>query len=152
MNKNMTTPFIMIIALVMSACNTSEQTSNDNSAAVASTETASPAAVEQNSYKNIDAKTFMEKMADSSTLVIDVRTPGEVQAGYIKGADLFIDINGADFDKKIAELDSTKTYLVYCRSGARSARASSIMVQKGFGSVYNLSGGIMNYPGDIETR
>lgn len=141
MNKHMTT-LLLLLALFFGACST-----DTNSASTDTTNTVS--SVQQNSYENIDAKTFMEKMKDSTIVVIDVRTPGEVKSGYIKGADLFIDINGSDFSSKINALDKSKTYLMYCRSGARSGRASSFMVQNGFSSVYNLNGGIMNYPGEI---
>lgn len=134
------TTLLLLTALMFGACN-SNTTNTQSTDAISS--------VQQNSYKNIDAKTFMEKMKDSTVVVIDVRTPGEVQSGYIKGADLFIDINGSDFSKKINALDKSKTYLMYCRSGGRSGRASSFMIQNGFSSVFNLNGGITNYPGEI---
>ncbi|MCG9880521.1 MAG: rhodanese-like domain-containing protein [Bacteroidia bacterium] len=39
--------------------------------------------------------------------------------------------------------------MVYCRSGARSSRAAEIMQANGFKKVYNLSGGIMGWNGEI---
>lgn len=100
--------------------------------------------------QNIDEAKFIEMSKDSNTVIIDVRTPGEVAEGYIPGATLFIDINGADFSTKIAALDTNKTYLVYCRSGARSSRAAEHMIDNGFKKVCNLNGGIMNWSGDIK--
>lgn len=97
----------------------------------------------------VDNKAVIEKLEDKSVVIIDVRTPGEVSQGYIKGADLFIDFNGSDFEKKINELDKNKTYYVYCRSGARSGNASSYMVKNGFKDVYNITGGIIKYSGEI---
>ena len=58
--------------------------------------------------------------------VIDVRTPEEFDAVHVDGAEL-IDVRGADFDTEIAALDPAKTYLVYCRSGNRSAQAVARM-------------------------
>ncbi|MBR9917885.1 rhodanese-like domain-containing protein [bacterium] len=98
---------------------------------------------------NINQTQFDSLKTQENVVVLDVRTPGEVQQGYIEGADLFIDINGSNFEQEIAALDTNKTYLVYCRSGARSSRAGNYMVEQGFNSVYNLSGGIMNYSGTI---
>ena len=59
-------------------------------------------------------------------VVIDVRTPEEFEAGHIDDAEL-IDIQGPDFDKQIAELDPEVDYVVYCRSGSRSAVAAERM-------------------------
>jgi rhodanese-related sulfurtransferase len=58
----------------------------------------------------------------------------------VAGATL-IDINSADFDAKIDQLDKSKTYLVYCRSGNRSSTAANIMIKKGFTDVKNVRSG-----------
>jgi rhodanese-related sulfurtransferase len=79
-----------------------------------------------------------------------VRTPGEVSEGYIDGATLFIDYNGSNFESKISKLDKSKSYVIYCRSGGRSARASELMASKGFKKLYNLEGGISNWTGTIK--
>jgi phage shock protein E len=88
-------------------------------------------------------------MTEKNTVVLDVRTKDEVSEGYIKGATLFIDVNGGDFDAQIKKLDKTKTYLVYCRSGKRSMMASTVLVENGFSKVYNLDGGISGYSGAV---
>ena len=62
--------------------------------------------------------------------VIDVRTPGEYAAGHLEGA-INIDIQAADFAAKIAALSKNETYIVYCRSGNRSATAAAQMTQLG---------------------
>jgi rhodanese-related sulfurtransferase len=100
--------------------------------------------------KNLSQQDLATKLQDESVVLIDVRTSTEVASGYIPEAEYFIDINGADFEQKIAELDTTKTYVIYCRSGARSGRAASYMSQNGFTEVYNLEGGILNYPGKLK--
>ena len=82
--------------------------------------------------QNLEQNKLEEKLKEDNVVLIDVRTPGEVASGYIPEADYFININASDFEQKIAELDTTKTYVMYCRSGARSGRAANFMVQKGF--------------------
>jgi rhodanese-related sulfurtransferase len=99
-------------------------------------------------FVNIDQKTFQTKMNEKDVVVIDVRTPGEIAESYINGADLFIDYNRSDFNKKINELDKSKKYIMYCRSGGRSSGAADYMVKNGFKEVYNLAGGISNYSGE----
>jgi phage shock protein E len=62
--------------------------------------------------------------------VIDVRTPDEYAAGHVDGARL-IDVQDPGFDAEIADLDRSTTYVVYCRSGNRSAAAAERMRASG---------------------
>ena len=83
-------------------------------------------------------------------IILDVRTEEEFESGYIKGA-LNLDIRGgADFIASVEELDKSKSYFVYCRSGARSGQACQLMGQMGFENVYNLEGGVLAWQGDLE--
>ena len=93
-------------------------------------------------FQNIDAETF-DKMrrADKNAVVLDVRTEKENKAGRIPGS-VLIDFNSPDFDKKVADLDKNKTYLVHCAAGVRSARACKKMETLGFKKLYNLEGGM----------
>ncbi len=126
----------MMSALLVTACGNNPTATNDG------TQQEAPA------VQDIKQAEAMPMLNDTNVIVIDVRTPGEVQAGYITGADLFIDING-DFQAGIANLDKSKTYLVYCKSGGRSGRAAKIMESAGFTSIYNLSGGISAWSGPV---
>lgn len=99
----------------------------------------------QSGFTNINESEMKVKMEEKDHLVIDVRTPQEVSNGFIKGTDFFFDINGSDFEKNIASLDKTKSYIVYCHSGARSSKAASYLTKNGFTVVYNLSGGISSW-------
>ena len=84
------------------------------------------------------------------SVILDVRTEEEFESGYIKGA-LNMDIRGgADFLASIESLDKSKSYFVYCRSGARSGQACQLMSQMGFSAVYNLHGGVLAWEGDLE--
>jgi rhodanese-related sulfurtransferase len=104
----------------------------------------------QNTVKDINQAEMQTLMKDSNVVVIDVRTPEEIAEGYIQGADKFINYNGSSFDAEIAMLDKSKSYVIYCRSGGRSAKASEQMMNSGFTQVYNLLGGISNWTGPIK--
>jgi phage shock protein E len=97
--------------------------------------------IDTGAVQAVDTEEFAA-VVDSGAAVIDVRTPEEFAAGHIEGA-VNIDVNGPDFDQRIAELDTSQTYAVYCRSGNRSAVATQLMAQQGFTSLYDLSGGIV---------
>ena len=71
--------------------------------------------------------------------VIDVRTPAEYAQSHVVGA-VNIDVEGADFADRIAELDATEPYMVYCRSGRRSALAADQMAQAGIEDIADAGG------------
>jgi phage shock protein E len=71
--------------------------------------------------------------------VIDVRTPEEFDEGHLDGAELF-DIQSPDFEERIAALDRHEPYVVYCRTGNRSAVAVELMEELGFTEVYDVGG------------
>lgn len=95
-------------------------------------------------WRNIDADTFRRIAGQEEVLILDVRTPAEHAERAIPGS-ILIDINRPDFAERVAELDTTKTVLVYCRTGRRSAAAADVLVRAGFREVLNLRGGIVSY-------
>jgi rhodanese-related sulfurtransferase len=99
-------------------------------------------------FKNISATELkaMRAAQPNEIVLIDVRTAAESNQRAIAGTAAFIDIMSSAFDSKIQALDRNKTYVIYCRSGNRSAQACHIMERKGFQKLYNLAGGISAYP------
>ena len=77
------------------------------------------------------------QMDPTGAVVIDVRTPGEFGSGHLDGA-VNIDVQAADFVSQIRSLDPAGRYLVYCRSGNRSAAAIDIMRSLGFTDLTDL--------------
>lgn len=93
---------------------------------------------------NMDVLEFSKKITESGVVILDVRTPGEFAEGYIEGAQM-IDFQGGSFETEIASLDKDVTYAVYCRSGNRSGQAIKIMQDAGFGNLFNLEGGVIDW-------
>jgi phage shock protein E len=70
--------------------------------------------------------------------VVDVRTPGEYLEGHYPGA---INIPLNELQNRLEEFKELKAPIVaYCRSGARSGMAVSLLKQNGFNEVYNGGG------------
>jgi phage shock protein E len=93
---------------------------------------------------DIGAEQLVEIVGEStadSPVVLDVRTPQEYAQGHVAGA-VNIDIASPAFDDQIADLATDETYVVYCRSGNRSAEAAARMVDAGFTDVYNVDAGL----------
>lgn len=92
---------------------------------------------------------ILQLTEDTNAVIIDVRTEDECEEGIIPNA-INIDIfKGQGFIDEIEMLDKSKNYYVYCKAGSRSAQACAVMNQLGFESTYNLTGGFMNWKGDI---
>ena len=87
--------------------------------------------------------------SDTNAVILDVRTEEEWNDGMIPGAILNDIYKGQGFIYRLEELDKTKNYYVYCKAGARSAQACTIMSQMGFENTYNLDGGFMNWQGEV---
>lgn len=88
-----------------------------------------------------DTLQFKTMISQHDGIIIDVRTQQEWETGYIQGA-VNIDFQRADFKARIAQLDPTKTYYVYCEVGGRSSMAAEYMLSQGFCRVVILHGGI----------
>ncbi len=99
------------------------------------------------SYQKISASEAQALMKEKTPVILDVRTPAEFHSGHIAGA---INIPNESIQtsrpSQLADLDAT--ILVYCRSGARSARASAKLASMGYTDV-NDFGGILSWDGDL---
>lgn len=98
------------------------------------------------------SETEWVKLHDESeeSVIIDVRTDDEFSTGYIEGAVNIDFYMGSKFISEIDKLDKSKSYFIYCKSGARSGQTCELMKQKGFKKVYNLEGGILGWTGELE--
>jgi len=71
--------------------------------------------------------------------VIDVRTPAEYAQSHIVGA-INMDVDGAEFSDRVAELDTDEPLLLYCRSGNRSAIAAAQMEEADIKDIADAGG------------
>ena len=94
-----------------------------------------------NSFTNLSIHEMSNLMKDRNTVLIDVRTPRETRQGMI-GKPLKIELRSG-MEQKFSTLDKDKKYVLYCRTGSRSAMASNMMVKMGFNDVNNLKGGYL---------
>ena len=71
--------------------------------------------------------------------LVDVRNTDEFARGAIAGA-RHIELTA--LPARRTELDPGSPVVVYCLSGARSAKACAYLAQQGFDRLYHLEGGI----------
>lgn len=98
------------------------------------------AAAQNKVAKDVSVKEFAKLVASGKGTILDVRTPGEVAKGAIKGS-INLDFFDDNFESKLDQLDKKKPVYVYCAAGGRSGDAMELMKKKGFAEVYNLDGG-----------
>lgn len=96
----------------------------------------------------VEPEDWNDLIRDPETLVIDTRNSFEVKLGSFQGA---VDPGTSSFGEFPAyvrrELDPAKHRRVamFCTGGIRCEKATAFMLAEGFGEVYHLKGGILNY-------
>ena len=91
------------------------------------------------------AREYMAKHGEAEYELIDVRQPGEYEAGHIPGARL---LPLSDLMDHIFDLEPGKDYLFYCRSGNRSRTAAEVAVEAELdGRIMSLDNGMLGWNG-----
>ena len=80
-------------------------------------------------------------------VLIDVREPHELEIARIEGA---IPIPLGEIASKVHELDPDLEVVVFCRSGARSARAAEFLKSAGFLHVKSMRGGVLAWSAEFD--
>jgi rhodanese-related sulfurtransferase len=82
------------------------------------------------------------KLSFNEIQLLDVRTPEEINAGFIEGS-IAINYFEADFINKVkSQFDESKPIYLYCASSTRSIEASSkLIIDRSFSEIYYLEGG-----------
>ncbi|MGD9619253.1 MAG: rhodanese-like domain-containing protein [Mycolicibacterium sp.] len=87
----------------------------------------------------LTATAFDQRASELADLqIVDVRNPGEVEAGTIPHA---IPIPVGQLPNRLSELDPVRPTVVYCAGGYRSSVAASLLRQRGFADVSDILGG-----------
>ncbi|MCO4768486.1 MAG: molybdopterin-synthase adenylyltransferase MoeB [Deltaproteobacteria bacterium] len=96
------------------------------------------------SVKDIKAKLD----AGWAPFVLDVRKPHEADIVKLDFADLLV--AHEDVAAHLAEIPKDRDILVHCKMGGRSAKASKVLADAGYGSVTNMEGGITGWANEID--
>lgn len=90
--------------------------------------------------ERISKEEFKENLETGEYIVFDVRTVEEYQEGHIDGAKS-LNFLGKAFEATLENIPKNYKYMIYCQSGARSAKALKKMKEAGFVHVLELEGG-----------
>jgi rhodanese-related sulfurtransferase len=89
----------------------------------------------------------MQELADQGVRIVDVRTPGEYEAGHIPGAEL-VPVNVIQAESQ--NWDKTEPLAIYCATGSRSIEVVNYLADQGFEEIYHYASGIVTWEGEVE--
>ena len=99
-------------------------------------------------FKHPDINQGVQEYKNAAgAVLLDVRTPQEYREGHIPGSQN-VPLQQLDKVEEVTENKDTVLY-VYCRSGARSRQAVSLLKHMGYTNVHNI-GGIAASSGKVE--
>lgn len=93
----------------------------------------------------LEAETFMKQHNSDAFTLLDVRQEWEYEEAHIPGA-LLLPL--PELPAKGASLSRDKALIIYCRSGARSLAAASLLENYEFENIYNIIGGMAAWQGE----
>lgn len=76
----------------------------------------------------------MKDLIEKGAFLVDVRTPEEFAEGHVNAS---MNIPLDELPNRMEEFNGKENIIVFCRSGARSGMAKSILNQAGFENVLN---------------
>ncbi|MCA9435668.1 MAG: MBL fold metallo-hydrolase [Candidatus Omnitrophica bacterium] len=96
-----------------------------------------------------ELRNHLNDSRNGRTVVLDVRTEQEWDAGHIEGA---VHIHGGEIKERFTEIPKDRPISVVCGSGYRASIASSFLLRNGFDQVSNVMGGMTAWKAsDYET-
>ena len=88
-----------------------------------------------------------QRAAGGDAVLLDVREAWELEIARLEGS---VHLPMAEVAERWSELDPGRAVVVLCRSGVRSLAVARFLEARGFGSVANLSGGILAWAQDLD--
>jgi len=101
--------------------------------------------------KDITPREFLERRSGGAEMtLLDVREDWETTLAPVP-TDI-VHIPMGQIADRLSELDPRQETVVICRSGGRSLEVARFLSAQGFGSVYNLVGGILAWSRDLDPK
>ena len=101
--------------------------------------------------KEMTPREFLERRTGGADMtLLDVREDWETQLAPVPSD--IVHIPMGQIGDRLGELDPEREIVVICRSGGRSLEVARFLATRGFGSVYNLAGGILAWSRDLDPR
>lgn len=103
--------------------------------------------------KHLNASEWNDLVLDPDTIIVDVRNDYESKIGTFKDSTIPNMKNFTEFPSFVENYlkdKKDKKIAMFCTGGIRCEIASSFMIDRGFGEVYQLDGGVLKYLKEVE--
>jgi UPF0176 protein len=103
--------------------------------------------------KHLNASEWNDLVLDPDTIIVDVRNDYESKIGTFKDSTIPNMKNFTEFPSFVEnnlKEKKDKKIAMFCTGGIRCEIASSFMIDRGFGEVYQLDGGVLKYLKEVE--
>ena len=95
------------------------------------------------SLSAVELASMLADEGDAPPVLLDVREPWETALARIdKARSPCLNVPMMQIPMRLAEIDRARPVVCICHHGMRSAQVVAFLVQQGYPSVYNLTGGI----------
>lgn len=101
--------------------------------------------------QQVRARQLAEWLADESRpspVLLDVREPWETELCQLTGS---LNIPMHLIPMRCSELDPAQDIVVICHHGGRSMQVAMFLERQGYGTVYNLMGGVEAWAGEVDS-
>lgn len=99
-------------------------------------------------FQNISIRYILNEALNTEGIIVDVRDKEDFLKGHIPMA---INLPLGEIQKGNISLPKSKTILLYCENGGKSAMAAKLLANKGYRTI-NAVGGIREYRGAITRK
>ncbi|HAQ08227.1 MAG TPA: rhodanese-like domain-containing protein [Bacillus bacterium] len=145
---------LLIITLLLGGCSDIEDKADKaegTTGEAPATEGYSPDIDDENTvdgeeFKTITAEEAIEMIEAGGIEIIDVRSEEGYSESHIPNAQ---NIPLKEMEENGIELDKNGTYLIVCKVGKTSEKASKLLAESGYKNIYNLSGGMDGWQGEV---
>ncbi|MBT8085767.1 MAG: rhodanese-related sulfurtransferase [Woeseia sp.] len=108
---------------------------------------------QRNAGQHVSPAAWNKLIEDPDMLIIDTRNHYEIEVGTFPGAvdpatDSFRQF--PEFAEKLAARHRDQPVAMFCTGGIRCEKASALMRDLGFSTVYQLQGGVLNYLQEVD--
>lgn len=100
---------------------------------------------EKDKIQIVGTDVYKEVVKNAKHNIIDVRTPGEFEAGHLAGATNIDFFDQSNFFEAYDDYDRKEPIYLYCQSGNRSLKVADKLVEMGFEHIYDMQGGYIQW-------
>jgi rhodanese-related sulfurtransferase len=147
--KKLTMSIMAILFLAGCGAEAPNENSADNENITVASKWKEQKTVDEVSFDSMTSEQAEELIASENVYILDVRSEDGYSEGHIPNAK---NIPLKELEGRLSELDKNNTFLIVCKTGKTSEEASKLLVKNSYLHIFNMTGGMDSWKGDIVTN